>query len=67
MEPALPVDDDTPPRFDVPDVLEGGIEGVGFGVALDDAGGLSTNDVSVVLWKPSSQLLGSLNTSLDRT
>lgn len=46
--PPLPVDD-APPRPGAPAILEAGTGGVYLGVAFDDVGGLSTNDVSVVL------------------
>jgi len=51
VAPPLPDDDDddVPPRPDAPAILEGRTGGVNLGVALDDVGGLSTNDVSVVL------------------
>lgn len=66
MAPPLPADD-TPPRFDALAILEGGTEGANFG-GFDEVGGLSTNDVSVVLRKENGQILGSLNSSsLDRT
>jgi hypothetical protein len=40
-----------PPRFDDPAIREAGAGVESFGVALEDAGGLSTNEVSVVLTK----------------
>lgn len=49
VAPPRPDEDDVPPRFDAPAILEGGTGGVDLGVALDEVGGLSTNDVSVVL------------------
>lgn len=47
--PPLPVDD-VPPRLDAPAILEAGTGAVYLGVAFEDVGGLSTNDVSVVLF-----------------